>query len=495
MNRLARVLLATACLSGCAAERHVTFVPAPVGPLDVAPARGDAVAVVVSRAGPLSLDEVLASVDAHHPTILSALAEQEVAAGRRLAAEGAFDLELRGAGLWDGRGFYDHHWGSLVAEQRTTLRGMSFFGGYQLGQGRFFPSDTKRATSTEGEVVAGVRLPLLQGGAIDPHRAALTQADLDVEAAGASAQGQRVELTRRAAYAFWAWVAAGRRLEVATELLRVAETRAQAVGEAVERGDVPPIERDENARQVAVRRSFVAGARRGVEQAALALSLFLRGGGGGPVLPQAHWLPLALPAPDLPPGPDELPRAVARALALRPEPVRLQALLRKAEVDEELAEDQGLPALDLTARVEQSLGEPVPFDERQLEVVGGLEFKFPVQRRAARGRQAAARALQDSLERQAQLVVERIAVEVRDAASAMSAARARWLEATEAEALARRLEQAERDAFALGQSTLLLVNVREQATAESAVLVLEAAADYQRAEADWRAALGEAGPR
>ncbi len=242
MNRALPTLLALAALAGCAAKRDVTFepLPPPGGAVAAPVLEADDVGAITSRAGPLSLDEVLASADAHHPSILSALAEQEVAAGRRLAAEGAFDLELKGAGLWDGRGYYDYHWGSLVAEQRTTLWGMSLFGGYQLGQGRFFPSDSKRATSSEGEVVAGIRVPLLQGGAIDPFRAALAQTDLDVEAAGASAQGQRVELSRRAAHAYWSWVAAGRRLEVARALLRVAEARAQAVGEAVDRGDVPP---------------------------------------------------------------------------------------------------------------------------------------------------------------------------------------------------------------------------------------------------------------
>ncbi|MCO5170173.1 MAG: TolC family protein [Planctomycetes bacterium] len=486
------LLLAAALLGACAPAREVEPWAPPPAPRVTAAAVE--VAAVVSRGGPLRLDEVLASADLHHPTVLAALAEQEVALGRLLAAEGAFDLGLRGGAAWDGRGHYDYHWANLVAEQRTTLWGASVFGGYQVGRGRFFPSDSRRATGSEGELVGGVRLPLLQGGAIDPFRAGVAQAEHDIEAAGAGAQAQRIEVSRRAAHAYWACAAASRRLDVARALLRVAEARADAVGEAVERGDVAAIERDENERQVAVRRAFVALATRGVEQAALVLSLFLRDARGRPVRVDPAWLPRDLPEPDAAPEDDALPLAIDRALARRPEPARLEALMRRVDVDRELARNQGLPALDLTARVEQGLGDDTPFGERRLEVTGGLEFWFPIQRRAARGREAAARAQRDALERQAQLVREQIAVDVRDAASAMHAARARHQEALRAEALARRLEQAERDAFTLGQSTLLLVNVREQATAESQVLVLEAAADYQRALADWRAAQGEVGP-
>lgn len=488
-HRAALLLLAAALLGACAPARDVEpWTPPPAPPVTVE------VAAVSTRSGPLRLEEVLASADLHHPIVLAALADQEGAAGRLLAAEGAFDLGLRGAAQWDGRGFYDYHWASAVAEQRTTLWGASVFGGYQIGRGRFYPSDTKRATGAAGELVGGVRLPLLQGGAIDPFRAGIAQAEHDLDAVGAGAQAQRLEVSRRAAHAYWSCVAATRRLDVARALLRVAEARAEAVSEAVERGDVAAIERDENERQVAVRRAFVALAVRGVEQAALVLSLFVRDARGRPVRLDPAWLPADLPAPEAAPGDDELPLAIDRALARRPEPARLDALARRADVERDLASNQGLPALDLTARVEQGLGDDTPFGERRLEVTGGLEFWFPVQRRAARGREAAARAQRDALERQAQLAREQIAVEVRDAASAMHAARARHAEARRAEELARRLEQAERDAFSLGQSTLLLVNVREQATAESQVLVVDAAADYQRAMADWRAALGQVEP-
>ena len=51
------------------------------------------------------------------------------------------------------------------------------------------------------------------------------------------------------------------------------------------------------------------------------------------------------------------------------------------------------------------------------------------------------------------------------------------------------MEQAERRKFDLGDSNLLLVNLREQATADAAFLEVVAKQEYFRARADLRAAI------
>lgn len=451
-------------------------------------------AIVTSRATPLTFEEVLASVATHHPQQLAAIAEQAVAEGRQLAADGAFDTELRGRALWDPRGTYRNHEVLALIEQPTPWQGLSFFGGYHLGAGDFALYDGKRRTSSTGEAIAGVRLPLLRDREIDPARAGIAQAGVDVDLAELAAQALRIELARRAAQEYWSWVAAGRRAAVARELLDVALARASAVRAAAERGELASIEADENDRQVAVRRVFLAAAERSLEQAALSLSLFLRDGAGQVVLPPPSWLPPALPAPTSQIDSRRLVEFVIRAEEQRPEPRRLALLARRAGVDRDLARNQALPWINLTAHVEQELSGGGPDGEGGLEVFGGLELRFPIQRRTARGREAAAAAQQDALAHQARLARERIEVEVRDAASALAAATARHDQALRARELALGLERAEREALELGQSTLLVVNLREQAAAEAMLLVIDAAADHQRALADWRAALGDVGP-
>lgn len=489
---LAAAGLLTACASP--APRRADEVPRPAPPPAAAAPAAAPAALVTSRSGPLRLEEVLASVAQHHPQQLALIAEQSVALGRQLAADGAFDLELRGRALWDPRGTYRNHEVLALLEQPTPWRGLSVYGGYRLGAGDFAPYDEKRRTSTTGEAIAGVRLPLLRDGSIDPARAGIAQAGVDVELAEVGVAALRLELARRAAQEYWGWVAAGQRAEVARALLDVALARAAGVREAADRGELARIEADENDRQVAVRRALRAGAERALEQAALALSLFLRDEAGRPVLPPRGWLPLELPAPALRVDPAALPRHVARAEVQRPELRRLDLLARRTGVDLELARNQALPWVHLTAQVEQELSGGGPSGEGGLEVMGGLELRFPAQRRVARGREAAATAQLEVFTHQERLARERIAVEVRDAASALEAAAVRHEEARRARELARGLERAEREALALGQSTLLVVNLREQAAAEATLLVIDAAADHQRALADWRAALGDVAP-
>jgi cobalt-zinc-cadmium efflux system outer membrane protein len=494
LTALAAAGLLSACASQAPREDPEAWPPPRTDVVGPRPVAGSA--FVASRSTPLTLGEVLTSVALHHPQQLAQLAEQSVALGRQLSADGVFDLELRGRALWDPRGTYRDHEVLTLLEQPTPWRGLSVYGGYRLGAGDFAPYDGKRRTSSTGEAIAGVRLPLLRDGSIDPARAGIAQAEVDVELAELGVAALRLELARRAAQDFWSWVAAGRRAEVARALLDVALSRAAAVREAADRGELAAIEADENDRQVAVRRALRAGAERALEQAALALSLFLRDEAGRPVVPQARWLPPDLPAPELRLDPAVLALHVARAEEARPEPRRLALLAQRAGVDLDLARNQALPWINLTAQVEQELsgGGPDRDGEGGLEVMGGLELRFPVQRRAARGRQAAASAQLEVLTQQLRLARDRIAVEVRDAASALAAATARHEEASRARGLAQGLERAEREALALGQSTLLVVNLREQAAAEATLLVIDAAAEHQRALADWRAALGDVTP-
>jgi hypothetical protein len=80
-----------------------------------------------------------------------------------------------------------------------------------------------------------------------------------------------------------------------------------------------------------------------------------------------------------------------------------------------------------------------------------------------------------------------VALELRDAHSALTAAHARVGLAREQLAAAHELEQAERSRFRLGDSTLLLVNLREQAATDAALQELDALAEYHRAAVDLRA--------
>jgi outer membrane protein, heavy metal efflux system len=94
------------------------------------------------------------------------------------------------------------------------------------------------------------------------------------------------------------------------------------------------------------------------------------------------------------------------------------------------------------------------------------------------------------LHAQEQYARDQIAVEVQDAASNMDRTYQRLGRAREEQRIADRVADLERDRFRKGQGTLLEVNLRELAAAGARAKVVETLADFFRAVADHRAALG-----
>ena len=103
----------------------------------------------------------------------------------------------------------------------------------------------------------------------------------------------------------------------------------------------------------------------------------------------------------------------------------------------------------------------------------------------------AATALASRLQYQATFARDRVEADVRDAQSGIVRATERALAARREVKLAEELEEAERTRYAQGDSQLLVVNLREQQTAEAELRAIDARLDQQRAIADLRAARGD----
>lgn len=463
--------------------------PPPPPPADVAALPSAALAGAAP--GGLSLARVLASVEASYPLLDAARQRAVIAEAKQLAALGAWDLKLGGEARWNALGFFENHSVDAYLEQPTGLWGARVWGGYRLGIGDFDPTfDGKRVTNHGGELRAGVSVPLLEGGAIDAARRDLYRSEVARGLAEVGVAGRRREFFRSAAATYWAWVAAGRRVDVVRTLLRFAEERQAGVETRVARGDVPALEAVDNERLVVRRRAALVKARRGLEQASLALSLFLRGSDGAPVRPEPTALPAGFPEP-AGPRPAGLPADAELALRRRPELRALELERRGLGVDLDYAENLRLPRLDAFLTASQDLDEDRPSETKgDFELTAGLEVGFPIQQRKARGTIAAARGELARLAAERRYLEDRVRTEVADALSALEAAYATVAQARRGAELAARLARAERRAFELGESTVLTLNLREQAAAEAELLIVEAELGYWQAVADYLAAVG-----
>ena len=340
-------------------------------------------------------------------------------------------------------------------------------------------------------------MPLWRNGPTDRRRATQRRAELGRDVAGWSTEQQRIDAVRAGSQRYWEWVAAGRRLAIATELREIAASRDAALAERVRRGDLPAYEREENRRAVVQREGAVVAASRALAQASIELSMFFRADSGEPLLVAAARLPSELPDTEAV-SPRGVEADVAKAVAARPELQRLGVQRAQIEVEREFAQNQLAPGIDLSVIASKDLGDATAGLSPKLgtpTLEAGLTFELPIPNRANRGRVNAAVASASKLDEQTRLVRDRIVADVRDSRSAIDAARERVVLARREIDVTTSLEASERARFDLGESTLLIVNLREQATAEARLRAVDALTDFHRAVASYRAAMGSGLPR
>lgn len=438
---------------------------------------------------PLELDEVLSSTETHHPSLAGTRTGADRARGQVLSARGAFDPRLRVRGTLQPVGYYE--WGTVDTEirARTLAAGLTPFAGWRLGRGTFPVYDGRSLTARAGEIRAGLELPLLRDSAIDAPRTARRKADNGLVIADAEIQARRLELLRDAAISYWEWVAANERADIRARQLDLAKERDEGIRRQITDGNTAEIESLDNRRVIATRDVALVAARRDAQRAAFDLSLFLRDPSGAPSVPDEKRRPDNLQLPPRLAADVDLDGDIAEALRRRPEVKLFEQRRRNAELDARLARNQRLPVLGAQAYVAKDLGEALP-QLAPVELGVAVVFEVPIALRTARGDAQVARADLRRIAHEQRFLAERIAVEVRNAHVEMTAARRRAeLAQTQAE-LAEQLAEAERARFGLGDSTILFVNLREEAAADAAASHVDALADYRKARARYQVATG-----
>jgi outer membrane protein TolC len=171
----------------------------------------------------------------------------------------------------------------------------------------------------------------------------------------------------------------------------------------------------------------------------------------------------------------------------RPEVKALKPLRASLDAQLKLARNDRKPSLDLTLSPGYDTGDGAIGSTAKLGVV----YSAPLRQNTADGRIAETEAKLRKFDADTQLLVQTIRNEVDDAVSAVRTSAERVKVAEEELALAKRLEQAERDRFEIGEGTLFLLNQRERGTAEAAVRWIDVLAEHQQALVALRAAAGE----
>ena len=437
--------------------------------------------------GELGLDAVLASVTERYPPLLAKLLQRDLASGRLQQAMGGFDAYVSAKVGGRVEGFYE----STVAQgliEQPLASGDTIYGGYRISDG-YLPDYYRDRTQDDGELVFGGRIPLLQNRSIDGRRAGVRVAELGVLLAEPEIRSARIQFVREATSSFRKWVATGRKLGIARELLRLANDRDAGLRRAVAREFLAPIALTDNERLIAQRSIYVVQAERAFQRAALELSLFLRDGEDLPIVAGEANLPEGAQADLVAPG-STLEADLTLAVRQRPELELLQLRIEQAGAEAQLADNQTMPQLDVVVEGAASLSAGPYTDREDLELFVGGELKVPIQRREALGKLQQAEAKQRRLRIERGFLQDRISNELLDARSAMRAA-VRQVELNEQNVdRAEQLVAAEQRKFDLGLSNLLNVQLREGQLASARAQQIDARLRFDLAQAAYRAALG-----
>ncbi|MEQ9496067.1 MAG: TolC family protein [Deltaproteobacteria bacterium] len=450
-----------------------------------------AVTATLAVGPPLTLDEVLKSVELHHPLVVAANTEIDVARGTLLSAEGGFDVYLHGKAGGYAAGYYEGIASEVGVRQPTTLWGTELYAGYRYGEDHPI-YDAQKLTSDNGEVAAGIIVPLWRDGPIDARRAEMWQAEVGVEVAKLAAN-EKLRLTKlKAAELYFKWVASHEKLRIAESLLELAQQRVTGIERRVARGDIPRIELVDNERLIVSRQQGVVEARRAVQASAFALSLFQRDDDGRPDVPTYARAPGGLEGPR--PVPPVRDQDIRSALARRPDLAQYAGIMKRLRTELELAENMRAPNVDLKVEGSKDFGVERPYGPDPNETTKNdttlglsLSFKWPAQQRKARGKIQSVSAKLRAVRAKQGFLQDVVKMEVNDAWSELSTARTRATLSRRTLELTRQVEVAERRRFELGDSSILQVNLREEATAKAAKDLVDALVTSHRAAARYRA--------
>ncbi len=431
------------------------------------------------------LADFVAQVLASNPKARAAELERDVAGAQLLAAEGAFDPMLRSKTDFkqkDGRSKTDRT--NTVIEMPLPWRfGPRVYVGYRRNVGTNI--DPENVTSDEGESKVGVAVSLLQGVRTDRRRAALSKAELRPDLAEAVLRFELNNLVRAAALKYSEWAEASEIVAIEEDLLALATKRAELVERRVAEGEAAPIEAVEAAQQLARREGDVLKARRKLEQSAIDVAVLLWNGDSSPR--SLDGVPEPVPAPARLAA-ERIAEERAEAERRRPEIIRAKLAQASAEIDVALAEELWWPKVEAFAEsIQPHLGSP---DGDQYKV--GFTVSHPLWFRQPRAQRTLARikANRAWLE---QLAARRaVDADVDRAIVGLERTLERYDTVEREASLADRLAGAERERFDAGDTSLLVVNIRERAAAEAAKRLVNAKAEYLRAVIGYRWAIGTA---
>jgi len=424
----------------------------------------------------------------NHPAARQANLYRDQASAALLRAKGGFDPKAYtdfSAKNFNDKNYFQHTEAGL---KWPTWLGLELKGAYNLASGQFLNPEAN--LPSDGQANFGFNWTLGQGLLIDERRAELRQARIGLEQGEAERAAALNDLLLDAAKAYWTWVAADNSLRIYSDALRQADLRNTAIRESFLQGERSAMDTLETFIQLQNRRLDVVFAQTELQNALLGLQVFLWNPDNQIVEPEQ--IP---PSPLLLSGefvslPVQNALELAQQARLQHPEIRLyNAKLRSLDVERRLKNEKRKPVLDLNYYL---LGNGWQFfptaGTEGIGVFGqdmkwGLNFSYPLLNRKARGdlQVTEVKIAQTDFElRQKRQSVEN---KVRQYANDLNNFAAQITLFQGITTNYRSLLDAEIERFSFGESSVFLINTREQRWLDAQIKYLKLLSEYRKAEA------------
>lgn len=440
----------------------------------------------------LSQEIFLNLVRSFHPVARQAAIIVDRADANLTAARAGFDPVLSvdaDRKTFDGKYYYEH----VNPELRIpTWYGVEIAGGLERNLGDLLNPELSRGRST----YLGVSVPIAKNLLMDKRRATLRQARILKDQSIWERRLAINDLLHEAAKSYWNWVQADQVQGLLANAVEVSRQRLRLVRSGHEQGDRPAIDTTEALTQLQAFQLALNEATLNLAKARLELSDFLWKTNDEPwylppgIRPDSLSMMASLSAGMTP----ELVGTLETALREHPKLKILDYKLRSLEVDRQLKFQDLLPKVDLKYNL-LSKGYATPLhagiEPFRNDFKFGLGVSMPMRLSQGRGQyREAGLKIRETRLGQSQTVWE-IENKIRYQYAALIQLREQWLQASDYVRNHEQLWRGEELKFRLGESSLFLVNSRENKLLEAREKLVSVQAKYLSAFVSFQWSAGQ----
>ncbi|GEO12177.1 TolC family protein [Segetibacter aerophilus] len=422
----------------------------------------------------LTLEQVFDIVRRYHPVAKQANLIVDSAEANRLSAKGGFDPSFYISNqqkTFDGKNYYFYTNPELKI---PTWYGIDFKAGLEDNGGDRLTTEATKGRSS----YVGMSLPLLKNLVTDRRRTTLQQARILVKQGEAVRRNELNNLLFDAATAYWNWVREHQVYKVTTNVVSINEARLQLVRRSFFGGDRAAIDTVEALTQLQNFQFMASEAQYRWLAAGLELSNFLWLENEQPfqlpanVIPDTAWSVVNVHQHPVP----SLENALATAKSTHPKIQTYDQKLQVLEAERRLKFQSLLPSLNFNYNFLNKGYEPwkgVGQNVFENNYKYGIEFGLPLFLRQGRGEYKGAKIKIQATDLQRDQATLEIENKVRDYFNQVVTLRTQVKIYEDAYNNYLRLLRAEETKFSIGESSLFLLNSRENKVLEIRQKLLE----------------------